>query len=162
MKMQLLALIAVSFLVTGCGDDDDSGGGAGAAPADEAQIEITFTGDGTTFVGDRRIIEGNVTVRFSNESDGRTIVAVLGYETGSEALADELEVLAEGRSVVTGDLPTEGYFEVEFEGQGDLVPGSHTWTMDLGPGNTYLIDVGPEGFHTEGLWRAAVIEVLAE
>ncbi len=63
---------------------------------------------------------------------------------------------------MTGAPPTAGFVEVEFEGSGDLVtPGGHTWTMDLQPG-TYLFDVGPEDFHTAGLWRAAVIEVVAE
>ncbi len=33
--------------------------------------------------------------------------------------------------------------------------------MDLGPG-TYVFDVGHEHFHTTGLWRAAVIEVIAK
>ena len=135
---------------------------AGPVPAEEAQIEITFSGDGTSFVGDREIIEGTATVTFSNETDGRAILVVLGYETGSAALAEELGVMAEGSSVVTSNAPTAGFSEIEFEGQNDLVPGSHSWTMDLEPGNTYLVDVGPEGFHTKGIWRAAIIEVVAK
>jgi len=163
MKMPLAALLAVSLLVTGCGDDDGTGEAGGPVAADEAQIEITFTGDGTSFVGDREIIEGTVTVTFSNETDSVATVYVMGYETGSAALAEELKVVEEGNSVVTGDAPTAGYFEVDFEALGDYVPpGTYTWTMDLGPDNTYLFDVGPEGFHTKGLWRMAVIEVVAE
>jgi hypothetical protein len=33
--------------------------------------------------------------------------------------------------------------------------------MDLVPG-TYLFDIGPEDFMTTGLWRMAVIEVVAK
>ncbi len=137
--------------------DDD-----GPVAADEARIEITYTEDGTSFVGDRKVIEGTVTVTFSNETDSVAIVAVLGYGTGSAALAEELEVLEEGNRVVTSAPPAAGFVEVDFEGAGEPVtPGGHTWTMDLGPG-TYLFDVGPEDFHTAGLWRAAVIEVVAK
>ena len=58
-------------------------------------------------------------------------------------------------------LPVEGYSEIELEGSGALAPGSHTWTVDLQLG-TYILDVGPPDFHTTGLWRAAVFEVVAE
>lgn len=163
MKLLLSALIALSLLVAGCGDDDDAGSDGEPVSADDAQLELTFTGDGTSFVGDREIIEGTVTVTFSNETDSEAIVAVLGFETGSAALAEELELLEEGNSIVTSDAPTEGFFEVEFEGCCELVPpGSYTWTMDLGSGNTYLFDVGFEDFHQSGIWRMAVIEVVAE
>ncbi len=57
--------------------------GEGPVAADEALIEITYTDDGTSFVGDREVIEGTVTVTFSNETDSGAIVAVLGYGTGS-------------------------------------------------------------------------------
>lgn len=87
----------------------------------------------------------------------------MGYETGSAALAEELEVIEEGGSVMTGAGPTAGFVEVDFEALGELVdPGTHTWSMDLEPGNTYLFDVGPEGFHIKGMWRSAVIDVVAE
>ena len=87
----------------------------------------------------------------------------MGYETDSDALAEALEVLEEGGTIVTSAAPTAGYYEVEFDGLGELVqPGSYSWTMELVAGNTYLLDVGPEGFHTKGIWRAAAIEVVAE
>lgn len=164
MRLRSIGLVVgLSLLALGCGSDDDSGGAGAPVPAEAAQIEITFTGDQADFVGDREIVDGTVTVTFLNESDDLAIFTVLGYETGSAALADELEVVAEGASVITGDAPTEGYVEVEFEGFGDRVPpGSHTWKMDLEPGYTYLFDVGPKDFHVSGLWRAAVIEVVAE
>lgn len=150
----LVAAVAVAIWII----NDDGG----PVPADQARIEFTFTGDGTSFLGDREIIEGTVTVEFSNKTDDRAVVAVLEYQTGSAALASELEVIEEGGMVVTSDPPTAGFEWVEAEGMNDLGPGGHTWTMDLEAGNTYLIDVGPEGFHTKGLWRAAVIEVVAD
>lgn len=129
----------------------------GPVPADEAEVSIAFTGDGTSFVGDRDIAEGSVAVNFSNETDAPAVVYFMGYATGSDALAEELGVLEEGGSFVTSDPPTAGFFEVF----GDTVePGAHTWTLDLKAGNTYLFDVGPENFHEDGIWRMAVIEVV--
>ena len=54
MKKLLAALLAVSLLVTGCGDDDGTGEAGGPVAADEAQIEITFTGDGTSLGNSRQ------------------------------------------------------------------------------------------------------------
>jgi hypothetical protein len=131
----------------------------GPVPADEARIELTYGDDGTSFVGDHEIIEGTLTVTFVNETTTTPLLAVFGYETGSDALAQELAFLGEGeRGVPGGGLPAGGFFDIEFE-PGDLGPGSHTWTMDLIPG-TYLFDIGPEDFLTAGLWRMAVIEVV--
>lgn len=155
--------VTLSVLAMGCGGDNDSSGAGEPVPADEAQIEFTFVGDGATFVGDREIVEGTVTVLFSNESDGAARPTFLGYETGSNALAEELEVMDEGGTVVTRDAPTDGYYEVEFDGLGEAVaPGSYSWGMELVAGYTYLIDVGAEDFHVSGMWRPAVIEVVAE
>ena len=164
--MRLLSIglaVTLSLFAMGCSGDDDSSDTGGPVPADEARVEITFTGGGASFVGDREIAEGAVTVVFSNESDSAARFAILGYETGSDALAEELEVMNEGDVVVTSDAPTDGYFEVEFDGLGEAAPiGSHSWTMDLVAGNTYLLDVGAEDFHVSGMWRPAVIEVVAE
>ena len=164
--MRLLSIgvaVSLSILALGCGSDDDSSGTAGPVPADEAQLEFTFTGDGASFAGDREIAEGAVIVLFSNEADGAAIFTILGYETGSDALAEELEVMEEGGTVVTSDAPTDGYFEAEFDDLGEAVaPGDYSWTVDLVAGNTYLFDVGAEDFHVSGMWRPAVIEVVAE
>lgn len=130
--------------------------------ADEPLIDITFTDSGTTYVGDREIIEGTATITFSNETDNVTVAALLRYETGSAALAEELASLEEGNHAVPGDEPpTAGFEMINLEGSSVLAPGSHTWTVDLELG-TYLFDVGPLDFHTTGLWRAAVLEVVGE
>ena len=159
--MRFLSLglaVSLSLVAMGCGSDDVSSDGPVAA--DEAQIEITYTDDGTSFVGDHEIIEGTVTVTFVNETDSEALMAVFGYETGSAALAEELEFLDEGeRGVPSGALPVAGSFDIDFE-RPPLVPCTQTWTMDVVPG-TYLFDFGPEDFMTTGLWRAAVIEVVA-
>ena len=151
----IIVLVGVAVVAWVMRDDE------GPVAADEAQIEITYTDDGTSFVGDHEIIEGTVTVAFSNETDSVAIVAMFGYESDSAGLAEELEFLEEGDLGVPVGAPEAGYFEVDIEGSDDVAPGSHTWTMDLGPG-TYVFDVGPEDFHTTGLWRAAVIEVVAK
>ena len=174
------SLVVVLVLVAGCSSDDSEESDAmsttsTAAEATttvaettttsvtegEAQVAITYTGSGTTYVGGDEFIEGTVTIRLSNETDSEAIVVLLRYETGSAALAEELEVVEEGSRLVTGELPTAGYDEVDLEGSGALLPGSHTWAVDLQPG-TYLFDVGPLDFHTTGLWRAAVFEVVSE
>ena len=164
--MRLLSIgvaVSLSILALGCGSDDDSSGTAEPVPADEAQLEFTFAGDGASFAGDREIAEGAVIVLFSNESDGAAIFTILGYESGPDALAEELEVMEEGGTVVTSDAPTDGYFEAEFEDLGEAVaPGDYSWMVDLVAGNTYLFDVGAEDFHVSGMWRPAVISVVAE
>lgn len=145
MGSRVVLLLVVGLIVASCG-------GGSVAP-DEAQIEMTFTGDGTSYVGDREIIEGTVTVTFSNESNDPLIMDVFGYETGSEGLAEELTFLEEGRrGVPSGPLPATGFFALDFDYPDELEPGSHTWTMDLVPG-TYIFDA----------WTgAAVIEVVAK
>jgi hypothetical protein len=123
-RMRLLSIglaVSLSLSAMGCSGDDDASDTGGPVPADEARVEITFTGDGASFVGDREIAEGAVTVVFSNESDSAARFAILGYETGSDALAEELEVMDEGDAVVTRDAPTDGYFEVGFDGLGEAV-----------------------------------------
>lgn len=135
----------------------------GPVAADEAQIEMTYSGDAVSYVGDHEVIEGTLTVTFTNETDAPAMFIVFGYETGTEALAEELEFVGEGdRAVPSGPDPVAGFFDVDFEYSGDISePGSHTWTMDLAPG-TYIFDVGPDDFMTTGLWRLAVIEVVAD
>ena len=150
----LCGLALVMATAASCGD--------GSVAADQAQIEMTYTGEGTSYVGDREITQGGpATVTFSNETTEKVYVDVLRYETGSDELAEELALVEEGNSVVPSGPPGAGYVRAWSGGLGGLEPGSHTWTMDLEPG-TYVFDAGPEDFMTTGLWRLAVIEVVAE
>jgi len=155
LSLVLLCVLAlVMAMAASCGDD--------SVAADQAQIQMTYTGEGTSYVGDREIIEGGpATVTFSNETTGLVLVDVLRYKTGSDELAEELALVEEGNSVVPSRPPGAGYVRAWSGGLGGLEPGSHTWTMDLEPG-TYVFDAGPEDFMTTGLWRVAVIEVVAE
>ena len=86
----IIVLVGVAVVAWVIRDDE------GPVAADEAQIEITYTDDGTSFVGDHEIIEGTVTVAFSNETDSVAIVAMFGYEFDYAGLAEELKFLEEG------------------------------------------------------------------
>ena len=130
----------------------------GPVPAAEAQIEISFLGDGTSFVGDSEIEAGTATVTFTNDTDGEGMFFVMRYETGSEALAEELAAIGEGGTVVTSNAPVTGY--VEALSDWPVMPGTHTYELDLQAGNTYLFDAGYEDFKITGIWRMAVIEVV--
>jgi len=153
MRMRVIPLLVAGLLVASCG--------GGPVAADEAQVEMTFTGDGTSYVGDRQIIEGTVTVMFSNESNDPLMLDVFGYETGSEGLAEELAFLEEGNRGVPSGLPATGFYGVDYDYPDELEPGSHTWTMDLAPG-TYVFDASAGAAFVDGLWRVAVIEVVAK
>ena len=98
----LCVLALVMAMAASCGD--------GSVAADEAQIEMTYTGEGTSYVGDREIIEGGpATVTFANETTGLVLVDVLRYETGSDELAQELAIVEEGNSIVPSGPPGAGY-----------------------------------------------------
>ena len=154
-RRAMLLTVAVGLVVASCG--------GGPVEADEAQVEMTYSDDGTSYTGDREIVEGVVTITFTNETNAPATWSVWGYETGSEALAEELAFLEEGeRGVPITPLPVTGFYEIDYEWPDDIgEPGSQTWTVDLAPG-TWIFDVGPEDFRTTGLWRAAVIEVVSE
>ncbi|MGB9357546.1 MAG: hypothetical protein WCC01_03220 [Acidimicrobiia bacterium] len=173
-----LSFVVVLLLVAGCSTDAGEEAAATTSTAaestttvteaattpvaaGEAQIDITYADSGPTYVGDREIREGTATVTFANETGAEAIVILMRYETGSTALAEELELVEEGGVLVTPDPPAAGYDEIDLEGSGALMPGSYNWTVDLEPG-TYLFDVGPLDFHTTGLWRAVVFEVVSQ
>ena len=144
------AIVAIAWVMTSSDEP---------VPADEAQIEMTFTADGTSYVGDHEIVEGIATITFSNETAGPVTLMAFGYETGSAALADELEFLAEGESgVPSGVDPAEGFFDPNIGG--DFEPGEHTLTADLRPG-TYIFDASTGDVMTTGVWRIAVFEVVS-
>lgn len=154
MRSRLMLLtVLVGLVAASCG--------SGPVAADEAQIEMTYTDDGTSYEGDREIVEGTVTVTFVNESDAPVTWSIWGYETGSEPLAEEMAFLAEGENgVPPAPMPVAGFYVIDLGFPDDIgEPGSQTSTLDLVPG-TWIFDVGPEDFRTTGLWRAAVIEVV--
>ena len=129
----------------------------GQCPPTRPSIEITYTDDGTSFVGDREIIEGTVTVTFSNETDSAAVVAFFGYDTGSAALAEEMEFLAEGdRACRLGHPPRAS--KSTSKARMSLRPGA-TPGRDLDPAPTCSMWVPRTS--TAGLWRAAVIDVVA-
>jgi len=130
--------------------------------AGTAHIEMTYSGNRTSCVGDRTIFEGTVTVLFRNDGDAPLKLDVFGYESGSGALAEELAFLDEGgQGVPSSVLPAAGFFRVVSEIPAELEPGTTTWTMDLVPG-TYIFDVSEGAALVDGLWRVAVIEVVPE
>jgi hypothetical protein len=131
----------------------------GPVAAADARIEMTFTDDGTSYLGDHQIIAGTATVTFSNETTRPVTLMAFGYESGSAALAEELEFLKEGNNGVPSGLdPAEGFFDPDIGGE--YGPGNHTWTIDLVPG-TYIFDASTGDMMTTGLWRVAVIEVVS-
>jgi hypothetical protein len=146
--------LAVGLVAAACG--------GGPVEADEARIEITYSSDGTSYTGDREIIAGTITVTFTNETNAPATWSVWGYPAGSEALAAELAFVDEGKMrVPIAPLPVDGFYEIDYDWPDDIgEPGTQTWTVDLVPG-TWIFDVGPEDFRITGLWRAAVIEVVA-
>ncbi len=132
----------------------------GPVAADEAQMEMAFTGDGTSYVGDHEIVEGTATITFSNETSGSVTFMAFGYETGSAALAEELEFLEEGENgVPSGVDPAEGFFDPNVGGE--LAPGEHELTAELQPG-TYIFDAAAGDVMTNGVYRVAVIEVVSD
>lgn len=179
----MLLAVVVGLVATSCGDGESTGttepevattpGAAtsttrdGPVAAADAHIEIGYTGEGTSYEGDRQIIEGVATFTFTNDSDGRAAVGFFWYEPGSTSLVVEMESLEAGERAVLEGPPAEPYVEIELDeplrqeaSDGLVEPGSYTWTQRLEPG-TYIFDVGNEDFHVTGLWRAAVLEVVS-
>ena len=132
-----------------------SGDGGPVAAAD-AQIEVTFTRDGPSYVGDREIIAGEAEVIFINNADFPSWLAVHRYDTGSAELTDELaRNSAAGAFVSPADQPTPAEMEV-FQLFGR---GANPVEITLRPG-TYIIDTAMD--MTNVVWRAAVIEVVSD
>jgi hypothetical protein len=128
--------------------------GGGPVAAGDAQIEVTFTGDGTSYDGDREIVEGDADITFVNDSDFLAWFVILRFDTGSAELAAELDLLTEGGSVFSDTaLPFDPEFNQTF------AVGTHSVEFTLEPG-TYIFDTGME--FVAHVNRAAVIEVVAD
>jgi hypothetical protein len=125
--------------------------------AEDAQIEVTFTGDEASYAGDTEVIEGTANVAFVNDTDRSAYAVVLRFETGSTELDAELATIPEGSDVVTA--AGHGGATVLMEG---ISPGStQTWEVPLEPG-TYVFDAAKGIGQETHVWRVAVIEVVAE
>jgi hypothetical protein len=128
--------------------------------AGDARLEVTFTGDTTSFAGDQMITEGLANVTFINESTERAGFVVMRFDTGSEDLAAELAAIPLG-----GDAPPPTVVPPNRVLIRIVEPGtSTTASIPLKPG-TYLFDAGTLGETGWGehIWRAAVsIAVVAD
>ena len=125
--------------------------------AEDAQIEVTFTGDEASYAGDTEVIEGTANVAFVNDTDRSAYAVVLRFETGSTELDEELATFPEGSDIVsaTGPAGSTVLFEL-------ISPGSaRTWEVPLEPG-TYVLDAAKGSGQETHVWRVAVIEVVAE
>jgi hypothetical protein len=131
---------------------------SGPVAAADARIEMTFSGDGTSYSGDRKIVEGTARFTLFNESTERLALLAHRYDPGSTDLAADPGEVQEGIRFLPGahEVPESAIELLEFE----ISPGSRTWTLDLRPG-IYLFDVGYGNYQATGVWRAAVIEVVS-
>lgn len=130
----------------------------GPVAAEDAQIELTFTGEDASYVGDREILAGLADVVFSNESDLPAYMVVQWFAPGSALLDEELANAPEGGDFFPGGKTPLGEAVIMQE----FAPGTATESIELQPG-TYLVEAGtalePDPTH---IWRAAVIDVVAD
>jgi hypothetical protein len=128
----------------------------GPVAAEDAQIEVTFTGDGTSYSGDREIVEGTARITLINESTELLEFGVVRIDPGSQELPADLAELLEPTFFVDWDAA-----EVLAVWE-DIPTGSETWTLELRPG-IYLLELSysSESAQTSRTYRAGVIEVVA-
>lgn len=128
----------------------------GPVPAEEARIEVTFTGADASYDGDRQIVAGLGEVVLVNDGTDPAYLVVQYYEPGSAVLEADLARYPEGTDFVTIDQPT-----------GELVilnqyaPGRTTEPVEFQPG-TYYVEAALAGPDSTHVWRTAVIEVVAD
>lgn len=150
----LAALVVVAVAAIGIWAVTNDGG---PVAAEDARIELTFTGDEASYAGDAEIVEGTADVVFVNESDLPAYVVVQGFDTGSAELEAELANAPEG-----SDFDANGGPQGEILLMDEIAPGSATWPILLEPG-TYFVEAAtaPDDAPTH-VWRTAVIEVVAD
>lgn len=127
----------------------------GPVAAGDANIEVTFTGDGASYDGPREVIAGDASITLINETTNPVWFVIQRFDTGSDELADSLASLQEGGNVVPGDQDRPSGLVLTRT----LGSGAHPVTLTLQPG-TYIFDTGFE--FANMVWRAAVIEVVAD
>lgn len=159
---RLAVALATTLVVIGAGvvawvivDD------GGPVAAGDARIEVTFTGDSTSYIGHREIVQGTATLTLINEWDEPAWFVVQRFDTGSAELDRNLALAPEGGDFVTSEGPPGAVRMTE------VLPAASgaspaTPSLNLQPG-TYLIDAGhAEGEDATHVYRAAVIEVVAD
>lgn len=152
----LLAAIAIAaVVVVGAviaiwavtGDD-------GPTAAEDARIELTFSGDDATYAGDREIVEGRADVMLVNDASRPIWFVVQYFEPGSTAI--DLDRYPEGTDFVSDGGPAGDPAVME-----QIDPGSVTRSIVLRPG-TYIVEAAEPGEDATHVWRAAVIDVVSD
>ena len=119
----------------------------GPVAAGDARIELTFTGDGTSYDGHREIIEGRAEVTFINKTNRPVWLVIQRYDAGSAELADELSLVQEGGSIPLPDGPLPDAVELNRI----MRSGANRVEIALKPG-TYIIDAGIVDAGSDRLW----------
>lgn len=123
--------------------------------AEEARVELTFTGEEASFEGDREIVAGTGDVVFVNDGSVSAWLVVQYFEPGSNVLEDDLAEYPEGTDFVTSDMPSGEAVIMQA-----YAPGRTTERLEFEPG-TYVIEAAMANPGSTHVWRAAVIDVVA-
>jgi hypothetical protein len=134
---------------------------ASPVAAADAQIEVTLTGNEAVYAGDREIIEGTADVTWFNESDELGWFVLARFDTGSAELDAELAQRAEGEDFVTAQDPVGELVRMDQVLPAGNFAGELTRPISFEPG-TYILDAALEEGDLTHVYRAAVIEVVAE
>jgi len=125
----------------------------GPVAAEDARLELTFTGDDASYVGDREIIEGLAELVFINDGTQPVWFVVQYFEPGSAALESELD---RGTDFFTNGTPP-GATPI-FE-QHD--PGRTIRSILLEPG-TYVLQAADASGDSTHVWQPGIVEVSSD
>ena len=129
-------------------------GDGGPVAAEDARIELTFTGDDASYLGDREIIEGPAEAVLINDSSAPVWFILEYFVPGSAAL--NLDRYPEGTDFFPNeDLAGAARLMDVFE------PGRVTQPIRLEPG-TYIVEAAVADGGAPHVWRFAVIEVVSD
>jgi hypothetical protein len=132
-----LALLAVPFALSACGDDEDNGDGGQAAQLRTVEFSITGSGRQTEMTAPRSVEGGVVRVRFSNEAQGDHGLQLAYVDEGrspQEGLRMGAAWGEEGRP-----LPDWVHFQ---GGVGSIRPGTaQSVTQELPAGRYVAVDI---------------------